>query len=167
MQVPLNVYNSGTAFNNPNGLVSRIHMFDTQLNDLSNFMNDLRVTKKFDKVGASTAGYFKSIQKTSNVMVVELLLTRSIRQQSTFNQCKKCKWTIKFDNGLYAYGVPAWGNCCTRNYDTQYNVSAPYVNVSVDATENLSFEGGLRYDLGKVSGSFAVSAQTEFDTSTQ
>ena len=56
--------NSGTAFNNPNGLVSRIHMFDTQLNDLSNFMNDLRVTKKFDKIGI-TAGYFKSIQNIS------------------------------------------------------------------------------------------------------
>ena len=48
--------NDGTPFNNPNGLVARIHMFDTQLNNLNNFMNDLRVTKKFDKVGI-TAGY--------------------------------------------------------------------------------------------------------------
>ena len=66
------------------------------------------------------------------------------------------------DNGLYAYGTPAWGNLA-RNYDTQYNVSAPYVNVSVDATENLSFEGGLRYDLGKVTGSFAGGASRAYD----
>lgn len=56
--------NTGTAFNSPNGLIARIHMFDTQLNDFNNFMNDLRVTKKFDKVGI-TAGYFKSIQNIS------------------------------------------------------------------------------------------------------
>ncbi|HRN44816.1 MAG TPA: TonB-dependent receptor, partial [Flavobacterium sp.] len=66
------------------------------------------------------------------------------------------------ENGLYAYGTPAWGNLA-RNYDTQYNVSAPYVNVSVDATENLSLEGGLRYDLGKVTGSFAGGTSTTYD----
>jgi outer membrane receptor protein involved in Fe transport len=56
--------NDGTAFNNPNGLVSRIHMFDVELNNFNNFMNDLRITKKFDKFGL-TAGYFKSIQNIS------------------------------------------------------------------------------------------------------
>ena len=66
-------------------------------------------------------------------------------------------------NGLYAYGVPAWGNCCTRNYDTQYNVSAPYANVSVEVTDKLSLEGGVRYDMGKVSGSFAGSSQVAYD----
>ena len=55
---------SGTAFNNPNGLVTRIHMFDTQLNDFNNFMNDLRITKKFDKIGV-TAGYFKFLSSRS------------------------------------------------------------------------------------------------------
>jgi outer membrane receptor protein involved in Fe transport len=154
--------NSGTAFNNPNGLVSRIHMFDTQLNDLSNFMNDLRVSKKFNKIGL-TAGYFKSIQNISMSWLWNSYLQEVSDNNPRLINVKNAAGQLLSDNGLYAYGVPAWGNCCTRNYDTQYNVSAPYVNVSVDATENLSFEGGLRYDLGKVSGSFAGSAQTKYD----
>lgn len=154
--------NSGTPFNNPNGLVARIHMFDTKLNDLSNFMNDLRLTKKFDKVGI-TAGYFKSIQNISMSWLWNSYLQEVSDDNPRLINVKNAAGNSLSENGLYAYGVPAWGNCCTRNYDTQYNVSAPYVNVSVDATDNLSFEGGLRYDMGKVSGSFAGNSQTKFD----
>ena len=153
--------NSGTAFNNPNGLVSRIHMFDTQLNDLSNFMNDLRVTKKFDKVGV-TAGYFKSIQNISTSWLWNSYLQEVSDDNPRLINVTNAAGQLLSDNGLYAYGTPAWGNLA-RNYDTQYNVSAPYVNVSIDATENLSLEGGLRYDLGKVSGSFAGGTSRAYD----
>ena len=152
---------SGTPFNNPNGLVSRIHMFDTQLNDLSNFMNDLRVTKKFDKVGV-TAGYFKSIQNISTSWLWNSYLQEVSDDNPRLINVNNAIGNPLSENGLYAYGTPAWGNLA-RNYDTQYNVSAPYVNVSVDATENLSLEGGLRYDLGKVTGSFAGGTSTTYD----
>ena len=152
---------SGTPFNNPNGLVSRIHMFDTQLNDLSNFMNDLRVTKKFDKVGV-TAGYFKSIQNISTSWLWNSYLQEVSDDNPRLINVNNAIGDPLSENGLYAYGTPAWGNLA-RNYDTQYNVSAPYVNVSVDATENLSLEGGLRYDLGKVTGSFAGGTSTTYD----
>jgi outer membrane receptor protein involved in Fe transport len=152
---------SGTPFNNPNGLVSRIHMFDTQLNDLSNFMNDLRVTKKFDKVGI-TAGYFKSIQNISTSWLWNSYLQEVSDDNPRLINVNNAAGNPLSENGLYAYGTPAWGNLA-RNYDTQYNVSAPYVNVSVDATENLSLEGGLRYDLGKVTGSFAGGTSTTYD----
>jgi outer membrane receptor protein involved in Fe transport len=153
--------NTGTPFNNPNGLVSRIHMFDTQLNDMSNFMNDLRITKKFDKVGV-TAGYFKSIQNISTSWLWNSYLQEVSDDNPRLINVTNAAGQLLSDNGLYAYGTPAWGNLA-RNYDTQYNVSAPYVNVSLDATENLSFEGGLRYDLGKVTGSFAGGTSRAFD----
>jgi outer membrane receptor protein involved in Fe transport len=153
--------NSGTPFNNPNGLVSRIHMFDTQLNDLSNFMNDLRVTKKFDIVGV-TAGYFKSIQNISMSWLWNSYLQEFSDDNPRLINIKNAAGNLLSENGLYAYGTPAWGNLA-RNYDTQYNVSAPYVNVSVDATENLSLEGGLRYDTGKVTGSFAGGTARSYD----
>lgn len=153
--------NSGTAFNNPNGLVSRIHMFDTQLNDLSNFMNDLRVTKKFNKIGL-TAGYFKSIQNISMSWLWNSYLQEVSDNNPRLINVKNAAGQLLSDNGLYAYGTPAWGNLA-RNYDTQYNTSAPYINLSVDATDNLSFEGGLRYDMGKVSGSFAGGTSRAFD----
>lgn len=154
--------NDGTAFNNPNGLVSRIHMFDVELNNFNNFMNDLRITKKFDKVGI-TAGYFKSIQNISMSWLWNSYLQEVSDSNPRLINVTDASGNLLSANGLYAYGVPFWGNCCTRNYDTQYDVSAPYANVSFDATDKLSLEGGIRFDIGRVNGSFAGSSQTTFD----
>lgn len=157
----LSYADNGAAFNNPNGLVSRIHMFDSQLNDMSNFMNDLRITKKFDKIGI-TAGYFKSIQNISMSWLWNSYLQEVSDNNPRLINVSNVSGNLLSENGLYAYGTPAWGNLA-RNYDTQYNTSAPYINISVDATDNLSFEGGVRYDKGKVSGSFAGGTSTEYD----
>jgi outer membrane receptor protein involved in Fe transport len=154
--------NDGTAFNNPNGLVSRIHMFDVELNNFNNFMNDLRITKKFDKVGL-TAGYFKSIQNISMSWLWNSYLQEVSDNNPRLINVTDAGGNSLSTNGLYAYGVPFWGNCCTRNYDTQYNVSAPYANVSFEANDKLSLEGGIRFDMGQVNGSFAGSSQTTYD----
>jgi outer membrane receptor protein involved in Fe transport len=158
----LSYANTGTPFNNPNGLVARIHMFDTQLNDFNNFMNDLKISKKYDKVGL-TAGYFKSIQNISMSWMWNSYLQEVSDNNARLINVRNAAGNLLSDNGLYAYGVPAWGNCCTRNYDTQYNVSAPYLNVSLEANDKLSLEGGIRYDMGKVTGSFAGSSQSAID----
>ncbi|CAD0002774.1 TonB-dependent receptor domain-containing protein [Flavobacterium salmonis] len=157
----LSYADNGAAFNNPNGLVARIHMFDTQLNNMGNFMNDLRLTKKFDKIGI-TAGLFKSMQNVSMSWLWNSYLQEVSDDNPRLINVNDAGGNSLSENGLYAYGTPAWGNLA-RNYDTQYNVSAPYVNISVDATENLSFEGGLRYDKGKVTGSFAGGVSTTYD----
>jgi len=153
--------NDGTAFNNPNGLVARIHMFDTQLNNMDNFMNDLRITKKFDKVGI-TAGYFKSIQNISMSWLWNSYLQEVSDDNPRLINVTDASGNPLSENGLYAYGTPAWGNLA-RNYDTQYNVSAPYANITFDATDKLSLEGGIRYDKGQVNGSFAGGTSTAFD----
>lgn len=154
--------NTGAPFNTANGLVARIHMFDTQLNNFNNFMNDLKVTKKFANVGV-TAGYFKSVQNISMSWTWNSYLQEVSDSNPRLLNVTDAFSNLLSDNGLYAYGVPYWGNCCTRNFDTQYNTSAPYVNVSVDATDKLSLEGGMRFDSGKVTGSFAGSKQTTYD----
>lgn len=153
--------NSGSAFNNPNGLVARIHMFDTQLNDFNNFMNDLKISKKFDKIGV-TAGYFKSMQNISMSWLWNSYLQEVSDSDPRLINVTNASGTLLSDNGLYAYGTPAWGNLA-RNYDTQYNVSAPYANVTFEANDKLSFEGGIRFDLGKVTGSFAGGTSRAYD----
>lgn len=158
----LSYANDGTPFNTANGLVARIHMFDTKLNDFNNFMNDLRITKKFDKVGV-TAGYFKSIQNISMSWLWNSYLQEVSDNNPRLLNVSDSSGNLLSTNGLYAYGVPYWGNCCTRNYDTQYNVSAPYANVSFDATDKLSLEGGIRFDMGQVNGSFTGSNQSPID----
>jgi outer membrane receptor protein involved in Fe transport len=157
----LSYANTGTPFNTANGLVARIHMFDTQLNDFNNFMNDLKVTKKFEKVGV-TAGFFKSIQNISMSWLWNSYLQEVSDSNPRLLNVTNATGGSLSDNGLYAYGTPAWGNLA-RNYDTQYNVSAPYANVSFDANDKLSFEGGIRFDMGKVTGSFAGGSSSQYD----
>ena len=157
----LSYANTGTPFNTANGLVARIHMFDTQLNDFNNFMNDLKVTKKFEKVGV-TAGFFKSIQNISMSWLWNSYLQEVSDSNPRLLNVTNASGSSLSVNGLYAYGTPYWGNLA-RNYDTQYNVSAPYANVSFDANDKLSFEGGIRFDMGKVTGSFAGGSSSQYD----
>jgi outer membrane receptor protein involved in Fe transport len=153
--------NSGTPFNTANGLVSRIHMFDTQLNNFDNFMNDLKLSKKFDKVDV-TVGYFKSLQNISMSWLWNSYLQEVSDNNPRLINVTNGSGTLLSENGLYAYGTPAWGNLA-RNYDTQYNVSAPYANVNFTATDKLTIEAGLRYDMGKVTGSFAGGTSSGVD----
>ena len=152
---------NGATFNSANGLVARIHMFDTQLNNFNNFMNDLKVTKKFDNV-VITAGYFKSFQNISMSWLWNSYLQEVSDNNPRLLNVTNGSGTLLSENGLYAYGTPAWGNLA-RNYDTQYNVSAPYANISFEATDKLSLEAGLRYDSGKVTGSFAGGTSSAYD----
>uniref|UniRef100_UPI00404978C5 TonB-dependent receptor domain-containing protein n=1 Tax=Gelidibacter sp. TaxID=2018083 RepID=UPI00404978C5 len=153
-------YQNGTAVG-ANDLVARIHMFDVELNNFNNFMNDLRITKSFDNLNI-TAGYFKSIQNVSMSWLWNSYLQEVNDSNAQLINIFDAASNPISDNGLYAYGTPFWGNL-HRNYDTQYNVSAYYANFSLEANDNLNFEASLRYDYGKVDGSFAGGSETAFD----
>lgn len=153
--------NDGSAVSG-SSLVARIHMFDTELNNFNNFMNDFRLTKSFDNV-AVTLGYFKSNQSVSMSWLWNSYLQEVNDDNARLINVFDAGSNSLSDNGLYAYGVPFWGNCCTRNYDTQYNVSAPYANVSIEASEKLNIDASIRFDNGKVDGSFAGTVQTTYD----
>ena len=157
----LSYANDGTAVNG-DALVARIHMFDTELNDFNNFMNDLRLTKSFNNVDV-TLGYFKSIQNVSMSWLWNSYLQEVNDDNARLIDVADGTGTALSTNGLYAYGVPFWGNCCTRNYDTQYNVSAPYANIAIEASEDLNFDASIRFDKGQVDGTFAGTVQTTFD----
>ncbi len=155
--------NDGSPFNTANGLVSRIHMFDAKLNNLNNFMNDLRVSKRFNEIGLGiTAGYFKSIQNVSISWLWNSYLQEVSDNNPRLINVTDAGGNLLSENGLYAYGTPFWGNLA-RNYDTQYNVSAPYLNVALDVNDDLIVEGGIRYDKGRVNGSFAGGTSTIYD----
>ena len=145
-----------------NALVSRIHMFDTELNDFNNFMNDLRLNKSFEKVNL-TFGYFKAVQNISMSWLWNSYLQEAVGSRARLINIQDAGGASLSENGLYAYGVPFWGNCCTRNYDTQYNVSAPYLNMEIEASDKMNIDASVRYDRGRVDGSFASTVQTVFD----
>jgi outer membrane receptor protein involved in Fe transport len=70
--------------------------------------------------------------------------------------------TAYSDAGLYGYGVPYWGNCCQRNYDTEYNIKAPYLAVA-SSFGDLSLDASVRYDSGDASGYYAGNVQSQVD----
>ncbi len=143
-------------------LVTRIHMFDTELNNLNNFMNDFKLSKSFENFGL-TFGFFKSIQNISMSWLWNSYLQEVAPTNARLINVSDASNNLLSENGLYAYGVPFWGNCCTRNYDVQYNTSAPFFNLSIDASEKFSVDASLRYDMGNVDGSFASANQLAFD----
>ncbi|MGB5942421.1 MAG: TonB-dependent receptor [Leeuwenhoekiella sp.] len=144
-------YLNGDAVNG-NDVIARIHLFDTELNNFNNFMNDLRLTKKFDNLNL-TFGYFKSIQNISMSWLWNSYLQEVSDDNPRLINVLDTSGEPLSERGLYAYGTPFWGNL-HRNYDTRYNVSAPYFNIGIEASEKINFDASVRYDYGRVDGSF-------------
>ncbi len=144
-----------------NSLVARIHMFDVDLNNFNNFMNDFKLSKSFDNVDV-TFGYFKSIQDISMSWMWNSYLQEVNGGNARLINVFDAASNPLSENGLYAYGTPFWGNL-HRNYDTQYNVSAPYANITIETSDKFTIDASLRYDKGKVSGSFTGGTLTTFD----
>ena len=158
-------YTDGTPFGSGfagNGLALRIHMFDTELNNFNNLVNDIKVSKKFEKVNF-TAGYYFSKQSISMSWLWNSYLTELNGEDAKLLDVYSADGTNLSQNGLYAYGVPFWGNCCQRNYDTDYMTDAPYFSVNADVTEAFNVDASIRYDYGHVTGNFAGPVQTTFD----
>lgn len=149
---------SGDTINNAstlngNGLLMRMHLFDVDLNNFNNFTNDFNVSKQVGKAKIN-AGFYKAYQNISMSWVWNSYLTDVTDEGARPVNVSNAD-TSYTANGLIAYGVPAWGNCCHRNYDTSYDISAPYAGVEVKATDALTIDGSFRYDMGQVTGSYA------------
>ena len=158
-------YTDGTPFgsgNAGNGLALRIHLFDTELNNFNFFVNDFRVSKKLGNANL-TAGYYTSNQSISMSWLWNSYLMEVNGEDAKMLDVYAADGTKLSQNGLYAYGVPFWGNCCTRNYDTKYLTTAPYFSADAQLNDVLSVDASIRFDNGHVTGSFAGTVQTQFD----
>ena len=129
-------------------------LFNTKLNNFNNFVNDFNLSKKWDNVKVN-AGLYKGVQNISMSWLWNSYLQEVSDNNARMIDVKNASGQSLSPNGLLAYGVPAWGNCCTRNYDTKYDVTAPYAQIEVNAIDKLSLDFGARYDIGNVTGSFA------------
>lgn len=144
-----------------NSLVARIHMFDVELENFNNFMNDIKLSKSYNNLDI-TLGYFKSIQNVSMNWSWNSYLQEVRGENARLINAFDSTGSPLSENGLYAYGTPFWGNLA-RNYDTQYNVSAPYLNIALEASENLNFDASVRFDNGKVDGTFSGGVESAID----
>jgi len=158
---------AGSAIGSPdslngNGLAMRVHLFDTELNDLNNFANDFKVTKTFDAGDGGTVdlafGYYKSAQTINMDWVWNSYLLEVKGDSAALLNVLDSDGNTVTDNGLIAYGVPFWGNCCQRNYNTDYDIDAPYASLSY-AGDQLTADVSIRYDSGSANGTYAGNVQ--------
>ncbi|GLB51420.1 TonB-dependent receptor [Neptunitalea chrysea] len=149
-----NGVNAGEAFSN-SALAMRIHLFDVEINNFNNFTNDLKLSKKFGNLDVS-AGYYRAIQNISMSWLWNSYLLEVKGDNAALLNAGDAS-----TNGLYAYGVPSWGNCCTRNYDAVYDISAPYVGAEYEVTEKLNVDASVRFDYGTARGTYAGSTQAQ------
>ncbi len=163
----LSYADDGSAFGNGfagNNLAMRIHMFDTKLNNFNNLVNDFKVSKSFaDGKYNLSVGVFKANQNISMSWLWNSYLTDVNGENTRLVNVSDSAGNLVSDNGLYAYGVPFWGNCCSRNYDVAYDILAPNAAIELEPLENLNIDASVRWDIGNVDGSFASSTQTVVD----
>jgi outer membrane receptor protein involved in Fe transport len=138
---------------NGNGLLQRVHLFDTQLNNFNNFTNDFNVSKTIGRAKINL-GVYKASQNISMSWVWNSYLMDVNDQGGQLVNVYRND-TAFTENGLIAYGVPAWGNCCHRNYDTSYDIFTPYAGVEVKVNDQITADASFRYDTGQVNGTFA------------
>lgn len=155
-------YANGDGPVNGASLITPVVLFDTQLNNFNNFMNDIRLTKKFDNLDV-TVGYFKGIQNVSMSWLWNSYLLEASGEDARLIDALDASGNPLSTNGLVGYGAAFFGNCCQRSYDTRYNTSAPYLALAFEASDKLNIDASIRYDKGQVDGSFAGPTTSQYD----
>ncbi|MFM2041605.1 MAG: hypothetical protein RLY86_181 [Pseudomonadota bacterium] len=157
----------GQAIANPaglngNGLAMRVHVFDTEINDFGNLANDLKLTRSFRMDQAAvdlTVGYYKARQTIDMDWLWNSYLLEVRGDRAALLDVVRADGSLATEGGLIAYGVPFWGNCCTRSYDVTYDIDAPYAALGVEMGD-WNIDASLRYDSGDASGSYTGSVQS-------
>lgn len=153
--------NGGNAGRTYTGLVVRTHLFNTEINDFGNAFNDLQLARDFTRGTAKTslrAGYYKSHQNIAMDWTWDSYLLELNGKDAALLDVVGASGGLYSSNGLYAYGVPFWGNCCQRKYDAGYDIDAPYAALSY-ANGNLTADVSVRHDMGRAAGSYAGTLQ--------
>lgn len=152
--------NAGQAYT---GTVVRTHLFNTEINDFGHYANDIKLTRSFG-VGDGgnldlSAGYYASRQNIDMDWVWNSYLQelRGDGRSARLDVISAANVNLS-DNGLYAYGVPFWGNCCTRSYNAKYEIGAPYLSLAFSLGD-LDIDASVRRDSGDASGHYAGAVQ--------
>ncbi len=150
---------TGNTYSGENAMI--LHMFNVHLNNFSNYLNDFKLKKSFKK-GNVMFGLYKSIQNVDMSWNWNSYLTDVNGNGLHPLNIVNANGQQMDKNGQFAYGTPVWGNLA-RNYNTQYDISAPYLTGSYNVTKALNIDASARWDIGKVTGSYTGGAATARD----
>jgi outer membrane receptor protein involved in Fe transport len=144
---------------NGNGLLARVHLFNTALNNFDLTANDLRLSKLIELDAAKidvTAGFYLSRQTVDMDWTWATYLQEVKSEGALINVFNAASQRVT-DNGLVAYGVPFWGNL-HRSYEVDYDTAAPFAAVTAQFGR-LTLDASVRLDQNKASGRYAGNIQ--------
>lgn len=143
-----------------NSLITEVALFDTHLDDLSNFANDLKLNKTVTFAdGASldiTAGYFHMTQNFKQNWHWQRFLTTT---ESDAAMISVAGYT---QNGQLGYNNGFGWDGTNRQIDTVYTADAPYVDLTYQ-TGDLSLNASVRQDTMQQDGNITNATGVPFD----
>lgn len=143
-----------------NSFISEVSYFNTDLDDMSNFANDLKLSKSFEMEGSTldvTAGYFFMQQNFKQDWHWNRFLT------STESNAALIDVAGFTDNGILGYNQGFGWNGTNRNYDLEYQARAPYVAGSWALDNGLTLDASVRFDTMEQTGSRTEAVGGPFD----
>ncbi len=166
---------TGTIFNGPNAgsavtsasltnltgnnLVTEVSLFDTELEDMSNFVNELKLNRVFDFDGGSldvTVGYFKMHQNIGQDWHWNQFLT------TTDNDAALIDVSGFTEAGILGYNRGFGWNGNNRLYDIKYDMDSPFVAATLSVGD-LNFDASVRKDYMRADGGGFAASGAPFD----
>jgi len=142
-----------------NSLITEVAMFDTHFNDLSNFANDLKLSRSFGFGGSSldmTLGYFHMTQTFKQSWHWQRMLTTT---QSDAALISVAGYT---QNGQLGYNDGFGWDGTNRHIDLVFTADAPYADFTYKAGD-LSLNASIRRDEMKEDGNITEATGHPFD----
>lgn len=138
---------------NGNGLLTRIHLFNTSLNDMGNASNHLKVNKRFALPNGGDLllglGHFLARQSIDQDWNWNSYLI-DVRRDARLIDVRDASGALVTERGQIAYGVPAWG-WFARKYDLDYDIDAPFASIGY-SDDRWNIDVSARRDAGEVNG---------------
>jgi outer membrane receptor protein involved in Fe transport len=148
-----------TAANLPNGVASDVAVFDVNLDDLSNFANDVRLSKNFEMGDDSSldlaVGHFLMKQNFKEDWHWTRIVTTTENDAALIA-------TPGSINGIAGVNQAFGWDGSNRNYDLEAEVSSPFAALAFKAG-GLSLDASVRYDIMRQNGVRTAAAGAPFD----
>jgi outer membrane receptor protein involved in Fe transport len=142
-----------------NNLITEIAYFDTELDDMSNFANELKINRVFDFDGGSldvTAGYFKMHQEIGQDWHWNQFLVTTDPNAALINVAGFT------DAGILGYNRGFGWNGNNRLYDIDYDVDAPFVAATL-SMGNFNLDASVRHEIMNAGGFGLAASGRPFD----
>jgi outer membrane receptor protein involved in Fe transport len=146
--------------NNGNNLISEVAYFDTDLNDMSNVANELKLSRSFDLGGGQldvTFGYFFMHQNFVQDWHWNQFLT------DTTNDAALISVAGYTTNGILGYNRAFGWDGTNRNYDLDFEARAPFVATSWAMENGLTIDASVRFDTLEETGTRTEGVGAPFD----